>query len=160
MYINPLWKQITFSAPSPAVSVINVSSWYWCYDLCAAKARPWTETLSRHSNNFLSFFFFSWSCAPATFDISYFLLCVNLIFIPAPIEGDNYKTARGSSCLKMGAPGKDLVTPKGESPCLGASSKIQSNKQRQKKCKLFAFQHYISYDVFSENHPSVTIYFN
>lgn len=109
---------------------------------------------------FLSFFF-SWSCAPATFDISYFLLCVNLIFIPALIEGDNYKTARGSSSwLKMGAPGKDLVTPKGESPCLGASNKIQSNKQRQKKCKLFAFQYYISYDVFSENHPSVTIYFN
>lgn len=159
MYINPLWKQITLSAWSPAVSVINVSSWYWCYDLCAAKARPWTETLSRHSNNF--FFFLSWSCAPVTFDISYFLLCVNLTFIPALIEGDNYQTASGSSSwLKMGDPGKDLVTPKGESLCLDASNKAQSNKQRKKKCKLFAFQHYISYDVFSENHPSTTIYFN
>ena len=107
------------------------------------------------------FFFLSWSCAPATFGISYFLLCVDFTFIPALIEGDDYQTISGSSSwLKMGDPGKDLVTPKGESPCLDASNKIQSNKQRKKKCKLFAFQHYLSYDVFSENHPSITIYFN
>lgn len=110
MYINPLWKQITWVLPllqsQPLMAVVGI---YGC-DLCAAKAKAWRWKLSWNFST--TFFFPSLSCAKDTFDTSDFLLIVNLIFILQLME-KNYKATNSSfSWFVQCDSGKDLETPK------------------------------------------------